>query len=56
VWAEYLTQGTVFNFTPQSTSSLAKLNVRLPVNIKPADTKLLYSLEDDIVLRNSTRT
>ena len=55
-WAEHLTQGTIFNFTAQSTSSLAKLNVQLPVNIKPADTSLLYSLEDDIVLRNSTRS
>lgn len=55
-WAEHLTQQSIFNYTPQSTSSLAKLNVQLPVNIKPADTSLLYSLADDIVLRNSTRS
>ena len=55
-WAEHLTQQTIFNYTAQSTSSLAKLNVQLPVNIKPADASLLYSLADDIVLRNSTRS
>jgi prepilin-type N-terminal cleavage/methylation domain-containing protein len=55
-WADYITASSIFVYTPQNTSSLAKLNVRLPVNIKPSDTRFLYSLEDDIVLRNSTRT
>ena len=47
---------SIFVYTPQNTSSLAKLNVRLPVNIKPSEPRSLYNLEDDIVLRNSTRT
>lgn len=55
-WADYLTQATVFAYTPQSTEKLATLNVQLPVNVLPADTSLLYKLEDDIVLRNSTRS
>ena len=54
--ADYLTASSIFIYTGQNTSSLATLNVRLPVNIKPADPKLLYNLQDDIVLRNSTRT
>jgi prepilin-type N-terminal cleavage/methylation domain-containing protein len=55
-FADYLTASSIFVFTPQNTSSLAKLNVRLPVNIKPTEPRFLYNLEDDIVLRNSTRT
>jgi prepilin-type N-terminal cleavage/methylation domain-containing protein len=55
-WADHLTASSIFVYTPQSTSKLATLNVRLPVNITPADTSLLYTLDDDIVLRNSTRT
>jgi prepilin-type N-terminal cleavage/methylation domain-containing protein len=55
-YADYLTASSIFVFTPQNTSSLAKLNVRLPVNVKPSEPRFLYNLEDDIVLRNSTRT
>ena len=47
---------TIFAYTPQSANKLATLNVRLPVNVTPAETTLLYTLDDDIVLRNSTRT
>lgn len=53
---DYLTAGTVFTFTPQSTSSLAYLSVTLPVNTKPSTGLPDYRLQDDIVLRNSTRT
>jgi prepilin-type N-terminal cleavage/methylation domain-containing protein len=53
---DYLTTGTVFTFTAQSTSSLAYLSVTLPVNTKPETGLPDYRLEDDIVLRNSTRT
>jgi len=45
-----------FNYTAQSPSSLAKLSVDLPVNVKPSKTVELYELKDDIVLRNSTRS
>jgi prepilin-type N-terminal cleavage/methylation domain-containing protein len=54
--ADYLTKGTIFAFTPQSTASLAKLTVDIPVNVKPARASETYELKDDIVLRNSTRT
>lgn len=53
---DYLTFGTVFTFTAQSTSSLAYLSVTLPVNANPATGLPDYRLQDDIVLRNSTRT
>jgi type II secretory pathway pseudopilin PulG len=46
----------VFNYTAQSLTSLAKLGVDFPVNVKPSKTVELYELRDDIVLRNSTRS
>jgi hypothetical protein len=66
LWADYLTPSSsaavcsgalcIFNYTAQSTSSLAKLSVDFPVNVKPSKTVELYELKDDIVLRNSTRS
>jgi len=53
---DYLTTGSVFTFTVQSTSSLGVLSVTLPVNTKPETGLPDYRLADDIVLRNSTRT
>ena len=55
-WADYVTASSIFVYSPQNASKLATLNVRLPINIKPDQLRFLYSLEDDIVLRNSTRT
>jgi len=46
----------IFNYTAQSTTSLADLKVDLPVNLRPAKSVELYELIDDIVLRNSTRS
>jgi prepilin-type N-terminal cleavage/methylation domain-containing protein len=66
-WADFLVPVTaapacgsptalcIFTYTAQSTSSLAKLHVDLPVNIKPVKTVEQYELVDDIVLRNSAR-
>ena len=55
-YADYLTASSIFTYTGQTVNKLAFLNVRLPVNIKPSESRFLYSLEDDIVLRNSTRS
>ena len=65
-WADYLVptssatvcSGTlcIFTYQAQSTSSLAKLHVDFPVNVKPLKSVDLYELADDIVLRNSTRS
>ena len=54
-WADYLIQPSVFTFTQQSSSSLAKVSVYLPINLAPGK-KRNYTLQDDIYLRNSTRT
>ena len=54
--ADYLTTATAFEFFAQSTSSLAKLRVTFTVDTKPEKTQGRYTLQDDIVLRNSTRT
>lgn len=54
-YADYLTAASVFTYTGQSTSSLAKLRVDFPVNVNPSKAFQSYELVDDIVLRNSTR-
>ena len=65
-WGDYLTSTStatvcsgalcVFNYTAQSTSSLAKLHVDFPVNPQPTHTVDTYELVDDLVLRNSSRS
>ena len=65
-WADYLTPTStatvcsgalcIFNYTAQTTTSLADLKVDFPVNLRPAKSVELYELIDDIVLRNSTRS
>ena len=55
-YADYLTASSIFTYTAQTVDKLAFLNVRLPVNVKPTQPRFLYNLEDDIVLRNSTRS
>jgi prepilin-type N-terminal cleavage/methylation domain-containing protein len=55
-WAGSINQGTVFTYTAQSTSSLAYLGVNLPVNVAGSKTISSYVLDDNIVLRNSTRS
>ena len=55
-YADYLTASSIFVYTGQTVDKLAFLSVRLPINIKPSEPRFLYNLEDDIVLRNSTRS
>jgi len=55
-WADYLTSANVFSYAAQSTTSLAKLSVDFPIDVKPSRTVDTYELKDDIVLRNSTRS
>ena len=65
-WADYLAPSAgasvcsgalcIFNYTAQSTTSLAKLAVDFPVNVKPSTTVDMYELKDDLVLRNSSRS
>ena len=53
--ADYITQATVFNYTPPATGKLGSLRVELPVNLKPTETGKTWHLLGDIVLRNTTR-
>jgi prepilin-type N-terminal cleavage/methylation domain-containing protein len=55
-WADHLTSANVFSYAAQSATSLAKLSVDFPINVKPSRTVDTYELKDDIVLRNSTRS
>jgi prepilin-type N-terminal cleavage/methylation domain-containing protein len=55
-YADYVTASSIFTYTAQTVDKLAFLNVRLPINLKPSEPRFLYNLEDDIVLRNSTRS
>jgi prepilin-type N-terminal cleavage/methylation domain-containing protein len=54
-WADHLTGSSLFTYAAQSSTSLAKLSVDFPVNLKPSRTVDTYELKDDIVLRNSVR-
>ena len=54
-WADHLTRANVFSYAAQSPTSLAKLGVDFPINVKPSRTVEAYELKDDIVLRNSVR-
>jgi prepilin-type N-terminal cleavage/methylation domain-containing protein len=54
-YADYLTSNAVFTATAQSTASLAKVKARVSVNRNTSRSLNAYTLEDEIVLRNSTR-
>jgi Tfp pilus assembly protein PilW len=56
LYADYVTSNVVFTYFAQSTASLAKLRTTVAVNVFPAKPQDSYTLRDDIVLRNSTRT
>ena len=59
--ADYLTTANAFTYTAPSGSSasgtgkLAFLQITIDVNLKPSQPTRVYSLQDKIVLRNSTR-
>jgi prepilin-type N-terminal cleavage/methylation domain-containing protein len=53
--ADYLTIDTIFTYHAPASGSLGRLAVDIPVNLDPADPGTLWRLEDDIVLRNTTR-
>ena len=55
--ADYLSAArTAFTYYAQSTTSLAKLGVNFDVNLTPTKPERRFRLQDDLVLRNSTRT
>lgn len=55
-WADHLTASAIFQYQQSSTAELARLRVRFPVDVAPGDPAPGYSLCDQLVLRNSTRT
>jgi len=55
-WADYLTTQPVFTYTAQSSASLAQLTVAFVVRVKRTGTQGTFNLNDNIVLRNSSRT
>jgi prepilin-type N-terminal cleavage/methylation domain-containing protein len=52
--ADYVTSSSAFTLQHPA-GSLMKLNVNFPVDTDPSDGKRAYRLEDNLVLRNSTR-
>jgi prepilin-type N-terminal cleavage/methylation domain-containing protein len=56
LYADFLTSATVFEYVIQSSASLGKVRVNLPVDLKPGQAGGSYTLSDDLVLRNSRRT
>jgi prepilin-type N-terminal cleavage/methylation domain-containing protein len=55
-WADYLTEQNLFQFQASDSTTLARLRVRIPVDIKTTDNTPAYALCDQIVLRNRTRS
>jgi prepilin-type N-terminal cleavage/methylation domain-containing protein len=54
-YADYLTQPNIFDYIAPATGTLPKVSVDLPVNVNIQQSRDLYELKDDIVLRNGTR-
>jgi prepilin-type N-terminal cleavage/methylation domain-containing protein len=55
-WADYLRAQPIFTYTLQSSQSLSGLGVALVVNVRQNTTHGTFTLNDNIVLRNSSRT
>ena len=53
--ADHLTESEVFSYTAPTTAELGKLHVEFPVDVTPGDADAAYTLEDDLVLRNTSR-
>ena len=54
-WADYLTEANLFNYRPQATDALPRLRVHFPVDVDTTDATPVYTLCDQISMRNSTR-
>jgi prepilin-type N-terminal cleavage/methylation domain-containing protein len=55
VVADYLTSSTTFTYYLPASGTLGRLRIDFPVNLAPADATTLWRLQDDIVLRNTSR-
>ncbi len=54
-FADYLTGGNAFTYTPRSATSLATLAVDFPVDADPKDARAAYRLQDTLAIRRSGR-
>lgn len=55
-YSDYITLENIFSYTAPTSTSRAKLNVVLPVDVAPGDAQAAYRLVDSLVLRNSDFT
>jgi prepilin-type N-terminal cleavage/methylation domain-containing protein len=53
--ADYLTSSTPFTYYVPASGTLGRLVVDIQVNVTPTDPNTLWRLQDDIVLRNTSR-
>jgi prepilin-type N-terminal cleavage/methylation domain-containing protein len=53
--ADYLTADTIFTYYVPASGTLGRLGVDIPVNLNSTDASTEWRLQDDIVLRNTTR-
>jgi prepilin-type N-terminal cleavage/methylation domain-containing protein len=53
--ADHLTTSTPFTYYVPASGTLGRLAVDIPVNVNPTDTSTQWRLQDDIVLRNTSR-
>lgn len=53
--ADYLTSSTPFTYNAPASGTLGRLAVDIPINLNPTDTSTEWRLQDDIVLRNTSR-
>ena len=55
VVADHVTSSNLFSYVPASSAALGKLQVNLPINVRPNEGWKTWALETDIVLRNTQR-
>jgi prepilin-type N-terminal cleavage/methylation domain-containing protein len=53
--ADYLTSSTPFTYYVPASGTLGRLRVDIPVNLNHTDASTQWRLQDDIVLRNTSR-
>lgn len=53
--ADFLTTSTPFTYNAPASGTLGWLAVDLPINLNPTDSSTQWRLQDDIVLRNTSR-
>jgi prepilin-type N-terminal cleavage/methylation domain-containing protein len=54
--ADYVRRPDPFNFTAGATGRLSTLEINMPVDITPGNTAETWTLTDNLVLRNGTRS